>query len=117
MIFAETERLILRRAREEDLEALLPSWSDPEMTRYTDAKPDAAGFLRQMIADMQVKQPGDLEPGGPWYHSSWSGAAMERFWVISVRGFGIPGERQVELGYRCCPPIKGRVVPERRSPR
>jgi RimJ/RimL family protein N-acetyltransferase len=103
MIFAETERLILRRAREEDLEALLPSWSDPDMTRYTDAKPDPAEFLRQMIADMQVKQPGDLEPGGPWYQF-----VVERRSDGAVvgdlgAGFGIPGERQVELGYRILP--------------
>ncbi|HEV2078333.1 MAG TPA: GNAT family N-acetyltransferase [Allosphingosinicella sp.] len=103
MIFAETERLILRRAREEDLEPLVRSWSDPEMTRYTERKPDVRAFLVEMIADMQVKLPGEMEPGGPWYQFM-----VERredgllVGDIGV-GFGIPGERQVELGYRILP--------------
>ena len=103
MIFCETERLILRRAARQDLEPLVLSWSDPEMTRYTNTKPDIRNFLAQMIADMQVKNPGDLEPGGPWYQfvveRRSDGALIGDLGV----GFGIPGERQVELGYRILP--------------
>ena len=103
MIFFETPRLTIRRAREDDLEPLLLSWSDPAMTRYTGIRPDVRGFLGQMIADMQVKQPGDADPGGPWYQyiaeRKADGALVGDLGV----GFGIPGERQVELGYRILP--------------
>ncbi|HEX8442498.1 MAG TPA: GNAT family protein [Allosphingosinicella sp.] len=103
MIFATSERLILRRAREEDLEPLLVSWSEPAMTRYTGVKPDVRGFLTGMIADMQVKAPGETDPGGPWYQfiveRRSDGAMVGDLGV----GFGLPGERQVELGYRIHP--------------
>lgn len=103
MIFAATERLVLRRPREEDLEPLLASWSDPEMTRYTDVKPDVRAFVARMIGDMQVKEPGQLEPGGPWYQfvaeRREDGALVGDLGV----GFEVPGRRQVELGYRVLP--------------
>ncbi|HEX8216980.1 MAG TPA: GNAT family N-acetyltransferase, partial [Allosphingosinicella sp.] len=66
-VFAQSERLILRRARAEDLEPLVFSWSDPEMSRWTPDREDKRGFLAQMIQDMQVKRPGECNPGGPWY--------------------------------------------------
>lgn len=103
MIFTESERLILRRPRAEDLEPLMVSWSDPEMTRYTGLKPDVRGFLTSLIADMQAKSPGGSDPGGPWYQF-----ILER-WADGVlvgdlgAGFGVPGEHQVELGYRIRP--------------
>jgi RimJ/RimL family protein N-acetyltransferase len=103
MIFAKTERLILRRARDEDLEPLVRSWSDPQMTRYTGEKPDVRAFVTGMVADMQAKLPGELEPGGPWYQfiveRREDGVLIGDLGV----GFGIPGERQVELGYRINP--------------
>ncbi len=103
MIFAETERLILRRAVAADLEPLVESWSDPEMTLHTGVRPDVRAFLSKIIADMQVKQPGDQEPGGPWYQfiaeRRDDGAVVGDLGV----GFGVPGERQVELGYRILP--------------
>ena len=103
MIFAETERLILRRARDEDLEPLLISWGDPDMTRYTGRRENVRGFLTGLTADMQAKQPGEQEPGGPWYQY-----IVERRSDGSVVGdigvgFDVPGERQVELGYRILP--------------
>jgi aminoglycoside 6'-N-acetyltransferase len=103
MIFAETERLILRRPREEDLETLLHSWSDPQMTRYTPERDDVPSFLKQLIADMHRKEPGEQDPGGPWYQlvveRRSDGAVVADIGI----GFGIPGERQVELGYRVLP--------------
>jgi RimJ/RimL family protein N-acetyltransferase len=103
MIFATTERLVLRRATNEDLEPLMTSWSDPGMTRYSNAKPDVRAFLTKLIADMQVKQPGQTEPGGPWYQfiaeRRSDGALIGDLGV----GFHLPGERQVELGYRIHP--------------
>ncbi|HYJ31239.1 MAG TPA: GNAT family N-acetyltransferase [Allosphingosinicella sp.] len=102
-IFAESERLILRRAQPEDLEPLVFSWSDPEMSRWTPDREDKRGFLTQMIADMQVKRPGDSGPGGPWYQfiveRRDDGALIGDLGV----GFEVPGERQVEIGYRILP--------------
>lgn len=103
MIFATSPRLILRRPRGEDLEPLVHSWSDPQMTRYTDIKPDVRQFITGLIADMQVKLPGEMEPGGPWYQfvaeRKDDGVLIGDIGV----GFGVPGERQVELGYRILP--------------
>jgi RimJ/RimL family protein N-acetyltransferase len=103
MIFAQSERLLLRRPREEDLEPLLVSWSDPVMTRYTGLKPDIRAFLTRLIADMSAKEPGQTEPGGPWYQyivvRRDDGAMVGDIGV----GFWVPGERQVELGYRIHP--------------
>jgi RimJ/RimL family protein N-acetyltransferase len=103
MIFAESARLILRRAHKEDLGPLLRSWSDPEMSRYTGIKPDIKGFLTGLIADMQAKMPGETEPGGPWYQFI-AERKSDRAMIGDIGvGFGIPGERQVELGYRIHP--------------
>lgn len=103
MIFTETERLIIRKVREGDEVALLPSWSDPKMTRYTGVRDDVAGFLAEMIADMQVKQPGDSGPGGPWYQYVAERRSDGALIGDLGAGFGVPGERQVELGYRILP--------------
>lgn len=100
MIFAETPRLRLRRVRDDDFEPLVQTWSEPEITRYTSRRPDVRGFVAKMVADMQAKLPGETEPGGPWYQfiveRRDNGQAIGDVGV----GFGIPGERQVELGYR-----------------
>lgn len=100
MIFVRSERLMLRRPREEDLEPLMASWSDPESVRYTGEREDLRGFLTQLIADMRAKRPGDQDPGGPWFQY-----VIERIEDKAVvgdlgAGFFVPGERQVELGYR-----------------
>ena len=103
MIFVETERLVLRRPCDSDLDALMPAWADPEMTRYTVPRDDPRGFLAQLIADMQVKQPGDTDPGGPWYQFIVARRADGVVIGDIGVGFGVPGERQVELGYRILP--------------
>jgi RimJ/RimL family protein N-acetyltransferase len=108
MIFAETQRLILRRPREADLEPLLPGWSDPEMTRYMNRRDDPRRFVAGMIADMRAKAPGESEPGGPWYN-----LVVERREDGTVVGdlgvgFDVPGERQVELGWRILPAFQRR---------
>ena len=103
MIFTQSERLILRRATAEDLEPLVFSWSDPMMSRWTPDRPDRRGCVEQMIEDMQVKRPGDPEPGGPWYQfiaeRRDDGALIGDLGV----GFDVPGPHQVELGYRILP--------------
>jgi RimJ/RimL family protein N-acetyltransferase len=106
MIFAESERLILRRPRADDLEPMLIGWTDPEMSRWTPDRPDPRGFLTQLIADMQVKRPGETEPGGPWYQY-----VVERRSDGAVigdlgAGFETPGPHQVEIGYRILPPFQ-----------
>ena len=103
MIFAETERLVLRRPSEGDIEALLAGWADPAMTRFTGERADPRAFLVQLVADMQAKTPGECDPGGPWYQF-----VVERRDDGAVigdlgAGFGVPGERQVEIGYRILP--------------
>ncbi|HYJ84138.1 MAG TPA: GNAT family N-acetyltransferase [Allosphingosinicella sp.] len=108
MIFAAGDRLILRRPRDSDLEPLLPGWSDPEMTRYLSPRDDPRGFLTGLIADMLAKAPGETEPGGPWYNfvveRREDGAVAGDLGV----GFGVPGERQVELGWRILPAFQRR---------
>jgi RimJ/RimL family protein N-acetyltransferase len=56
-----------------------------------------------MLDDMQRKLPGETEPGGPWYQyiveRKSDGAVLGDLGV----GFGVPGERQAELGYRILP--------------
>lgn len=103
MIFAESARLVLRRARAEDVEPLLASWGDPEMTRFVEPRADVRGFLTQMVADMQAKSPGESDPGGPWYQfiveRKQDGALVGDLGA----GFGVPGPHQVELGYRILP--------------
>jgi aminoglycoside 6'-N-acetyltransferase len=100
MIFARSQRLILRRVRGDDLEPLIETWSDPAINRYTHPRPDVRGFLTQMVTDMQAKLPGETDPGGPWYQfiieRRQDGTAIGDIGV----GFGVPGEHQVELGYR-----------------
>ena len=103
MIFAETERLIIRAVRPGDEEALLPSWSDPEMTRYTGVREDVPAFLAGMVAEMQGKQPGDLGRSGPWYQYIAERRSDGHVIGDLGVGFGVPGERQVELGYRILP--------------
>jgi RimJ/RimL family protein N-acetyltransferase len=103
MIFAASERLILRRARDEDLEPLVISWSDPVMSRWTGSKPDIRAFLTTMIADMQRKQPGEQQPGGPWYQYMVERREDGVLVGDLGAGFDLPGERQIEIGYRILP--------------
>jgi RimJ/RimL family protein N-acetyltransferase len=99
MIFVETERLVLRRPKTEDFDAFLRSWDDPEMTRYTGRRENIAAFLRDLIAEMQTRQPGS----GGWYQVTIE--RREDGAVVGDLGLGfeVPGERQVELGYRIHP--------------
>jgi RimJ/RimL family protein N-acetyltransferase len=108
MIFATSERLVLRRARADDLEALMLGWADPEMGRWTPERPDPRGFLVQLIADMQVKAPGDTEPGGPWYQYIVERREDGALVGDLGAGFGVSGERQVEIGYRILPAFQRR---------
>jgi aminoglycoside 6'-N-acetyltransferase len=103
MIFAQSERLILRRARADDLEPLVFSWSDPMMSRWTPDRSDHRAFLEQMIADMQVKRPGEQGPRGPWYQFVVERREDGALIGDLGAGFDVPGPHQVELGYRILP--------------
>jgi RimJ/RimL family protein N-acetyltransferase len=103
MIFATSERLVLRRARSDDIEPLLAGWSDPIMTRFTGVRDDPRAFLVQLVADSQIKSPGDCDPGGPWYQFIVERRADGRVIGDLGAGFGLPGEHQVEIGYRILP--------------
>lgn len=59
----EARRLVLRRLRETDLEALVAYRADPEVARYQSWSDYDAGRGRQLIASMHGRQPG--EPG--WF--------------------------------------------------
>ncbi|MGA9583374.1 MAG: GNAT family N-acetyltransferase [Allosphingosinicella sp.] len=108
MIFATAERLILRRPRKTDLEPLLPGWSDPDMVRFTDRRDDPRAFVASFIADMRSKSPGESEPGGPWFQFVIERREDEAVLGDLGVGFGIPGERQVELGWRILPQFQRR---------
>ena len=108
MIFAQSDRLVLRRARPDDLVTLVETWTDPEMTRWTPYRPDRRGYLESMIADMQVKQPGDQEPGGPWYQFIVERREDNRMIGDLGAAFDLPGEHQVEIGYRIHPAFQRR---------
>lgn len=103
MIFTESERLILRRPRPEDLEPMIESWADPLMNRFTPERPDYRAFIERLIADMQAKSPGETDPGGPWYQFVVERREDRALIGDLGVGFWIPGERQVELGYRIRP--------------
>ena len=78
------------------------------MVRYLEARDDPRAFVAGFIADMQAKAPGESEPGGPWYQMvierREDGAVIGDLGL----GFGIPGERQVELGWRTLPAFQRR---------
>lgn len=103
MIFTRSERLILRRPERQDYDAFLRSWEDSEMSRYTGMRPNVREFISDLIDEMQVKQPGETGVSGPWYQfaieTKEDGVLVGD---ISI-GFGVPGERQVEIGYRIHP--------------
>jgi RimJ/RimL family protein N-acetyltransferase len=102
-IFAASERLVLRRARPEDLEPLIESWCDPEMSRWTPHREDRPGFVRQMVEDMQTKQPGDDGPDHSWFQYIVERREDGRMVGDIGIGFNVPGEHQVEVGYRIHP--------------
>lgn len=108
MIFAASDRLILRRPRDSDLEPLLPGWSEPEMVRFTGLRDDPRAFVASFIADTQSRSPGETEPGGSWYQLVIERREDEMVLGDLGVGFGVPGEHQVELGWRILPPVQCR---------
>jgi RimJ/RimL family protein N-acetyltransferase len=73
------------------------------MTRFTPHRQDPRGFLQTMVAVMQAKMPGETEPGGPWYQFIVERRADGMLIGDLGVGFDVPGEHQVELGYRIRP--------------
>jgi len=104
MIFTETERLILRKARRDsDFDAYVRSWDDPTMSQFTGKRENIAAFLSSLFDEMEAKEPGESGPTGGWYQVTVERKADGAVVGDIGLGFGVPGERQVELGYRIAP--------------
>jgi RimJ/RimL family protein N-acetyltransferase len=104
MIFAETERLILRKARRDtDFEAYLRSWDDPMMSQFTGKRANIYAFLSDLFKEMEAKEPGESGANGGWYQVTIERKADGAVVGDLGLGFWVPGERQVELGYRIHP--------------
>ena len=98
-VYLETERLLLRRFTEDDLDILVELDSDPEVMRYLTGGPPTP---REEIAD-------DILPAWLRYYERWEGfgfwAAIEKSTGEFVGWFhfrppsGSPDD-EVELGYR-----------------
>ena len=103
MIYAETERLLLRRPRREDFDAYLRSWNDPQMSQFTGKRANIEAFLAALFEEMEAKKPGEKGASGGWYQVTLE--RKEDGAVVGDLGLGfwVPGERQVELGYRIHP--------------
>jgi RimJ/RimL family protein N-acetyltransferase len=103
VILAETDRLTLRKPRREDFPSYLRSWNDPDMYRFTGKRENVEQFLTDLFEEMESKQPGETGPNGGWYQVTVE--RKEDGAVVGDLGLGfwVPGERQVELGYRIHP--------------
>lgn len=103
MIFARSARLILRRPRRADIDTLMRLRSDPALNRFT-GPPKSEEWVVDLVREMEAKSPGETQPS-PWYQfmieRTRDGVAIGDIGV----GFAIPGERQVELGYRIDTPF------------
>lgn len=104
MIFARSARLILRRPRRADIDTLMRLRSDPALNRFT-GPPKSEEWVADLVREMEAKSPGETQPS-PWYQfmieRTRDGVAIGDIGV----GFAIPGERQVELGYRIDTPFQ-----------
>ncbi len=97
-VFVETDRLVLRRFRRDDLELLVELDSDPEVKRYID---DGAVADRQDLADTLAWWLGYYERYGGY--GFW--AAVEKSSGVFLGWFHLrlgegAGPLEPELGYR-----------------
>ena len=103
MIFARSARLVLRRPRLNDAGALMRLRSDPVLNRFT-GPPKSEEWVLDLVREMEAKNPGETQPS-PWcqfmIERTLDGAVIGDIGV----GFDIPGEHQVELGYRIDTPF------------
>jgi RimJ/RimL family protein N-acetyltransferase len=103
MIFARSARLALRRPRLDDVDTLMRLRSDPILNRFT-GPPKSEEWVVNLVREMESKSPGETRPS-PWYQFMIERALDgEVIGDIGV-GFDIPGEHQVELGYRIDTPF------------
>ena len=93
-IIAETERLILRRYEEEDLEDLYELYKEPEVTRYTEALFQDKEQEKQYIKDY-------IENIYKYYgFGTWLIHRKEDGRLIGRAGFNYrPGFEEAELGF------------------
>ena len=105
----ETERLVLRPVRPDDLQPLIDLGADPEVMRYIgsgqpQSRGDAAQWFEQLLAEAEGGPPGPagvpgwrvvaVKPAGDWAGL----AALKSLSPWHAEAIGI--EPVVELGYR-----------------
>ena len=100
-----TERLLLRRSRADDSEAISAYRSDPDVHRYQGWDRTDPDGVREEIEEMSARAPGDPEG---WVQFS----VEERATGTLVGDVGIsPAEGEpgvIKLGYTMSPPAQGR---------
>ncbi len=100
-----TERLLLRRSRADDAEAISAYRSDPDVHRYQGWDRTDPDGVREEIEEMSARAPGDPEG---WVQFS----VEERATGTLVGDVGIsPAEGEpgvIKLGYTMSPPAQGR---------
>lgn len=97
LVVIETDRLVIRRWRAADLEAMTAMLGDPEVMRFSDGIMDAPAAARWLQARIDQTSGGSIT--GPW-------AVVERVTdsAIGYCGFfelpDIHGVEETEIGYR-----------------
>lgn len=100
-----TDRLVLRRSWPEDAETISAYRSDPEVHRYQGWERTDADGIRDEIAEMATRAPGD--PGG-WVQFSVVERDTDRL-VGDVGMSPAEGEPSVmKIGYTMSPAVQGR---------
>ena len=108
-IVQQNDRLLLRPVNESDIPALIELRTSESLNRYTGwNNPDTESWVREMVREMQEKKPGEAGFSDSWYQyaivDKTSGATAGDIGV----GFGVPGPRQAEIGYRLLEAFHGR---------
>jgi RimJ/RimL family protein N-acetyltransferase len=101
----ETDRLLLRRSRPEDAEAISAYRSDPRVHRYQGwERTDPIG-VREEIEAMAARRPGD--PGG-WVQ--FSVEARDGGWLVGDVGMSPADDEPgvMKVGYTMAPTFQGR---------
>ncbi|GAK32220.1 putative N-acetyltransferase YnaD [alpha proteobacterium Q-1] len=108
-ILEKNPRLLVRPVSKQDIPALIGTRVDKKTNRYTGwDHPDTEGWVREMVAEMESKSPGEDGPSGTWYqYAIVDRSTGETAGDIGV-GFGIPGPQQAEIGYRLLDSFQGR---------
>jgi len=108
-----TARLVLRRFRPEDLDALVAYRSDPETARYQSWEvPYRPSQARQFLQELEAIHP---DTPGEWFQFAISLRGADG--LIGDCGAHVQAEdpRQAEIGFTLAPQHQGYATPPRRS--